>query len=70
MKTQRKTLPPCYKQQFSKRDNEWVVKKSFYFTDINGKKHRSDTKWHKTIQECEIEASLVIESNGTVKGNN
>lgn len=69
MKTQRKTLPPCYKQQFSKRDNEWVVKKSFYFTDINGKKHRSDTKWHKTIQECEIEASLVIESNGTVKGN-
>lgn len=67
MKKQMKTLPPCYKQQFSKRENEWMVKKSFYFTDINGKRHRTDTKWHKTIKECELEYSLVIESNGAIK---
>lgn len=67
MKREPKSLPGRYDKMFDKRKGEWKVKKSFRYVNLDGKHIDTDTRWHFTIEECENEARLIVETKGIVK---
>ena len=60
MKRMPRNVPSRYKFEWVEEKKEYRCKKRFRYTDVNGKKHDTDTKWHWTIEECEREADKII----------
>ena len=60
MKRMPKNKPARYKFEWVESKKEYRCKKRFRYTDVNGKTHDSDTKWHWTVEECELEAAETI----------
>lgn len=55
---------PNYSIKYNEKIKEWQLKKKFRYKDLNGKVHRTETKWHLSISDCEREVEEVSNAGG------
>lgn len=60
MKRLPKNIPSRYQEEWKEDEKEWRFRKKVRYTNPEGKKIDTTTKWHWTIDECEAEAKEII----------
>ena len=60
MKRLPRNIPPRYQKEWKEDVKEWRFRKKVRFTNAEGKKVDTTTRWHWTIEECEDEAKEIV----------